>query len=231
MIPRPFFPGPLFGWAFYLVLVGLLAVAAYIDLRRLVIPKWLTLTALALGLLFNLVRGACLGAGDEGTGVWLFGLHGPVVGALDGLLYGLAGFGIGFGVFLLLWVLGTCGGGDVKLVAALGAWIGPTLTAPVLAGTVILVIVFSVLRLFWGASTRGFSATRRAYNLQEAPRTSKKQDGGHLNARRPRKRLMSYSLPVAVSVACVLLWVFRVELRLPVPGPAAAKTQARVQPW
>lgn len=227
-MPRPFFPGPLFGWAFYVVLVGLLAVAATIDLRRLVIPKWLTLTALALGLLFNAVRGACLG-GD--SGVWLFGPYGPVVGAIDGLLYGLSGFAIGFSVFVLLWVLGTCGGGDVKLIAALGAWIGPPLTAPVLAGTVILVIVFSVARLFWGATTRGFSATRRAYSVQEAPRPGKKTSG-RAAIKRPRRRLMSYSLPVAVSVACILLWVFRVELRLPVPPAAGAKAQqARVQPW
>src|SRR5438874_13835628 len=121
MMPHPFFPGLLFAWAFYLVLTALMGVAAYTDLRRMVIPKQLTLGALALGLVFNIVRGAWVGANGEGSGVWLLGANGPFAGALDGLLYAGAGFAIGFGLFVIMWILGTCGGGDVKLFAALGA--------------------------------------------------------------------------------------------------------------
>jgi prepilin peptidase CpaA len=214
-MPRPFFPDLLFAWAFYLVLVGLLAAAAYLDLRRLVIPKGLTLAALALGLLFNVVRGAWVGANGEGPGVWVLGPGGAALGALDGLLYALAGFALGFGLFLVMWLLNTCGGGDVKLFAALGAWVGPTLAVPVLLGTIVLVIVFAMLRLLWGALSRGVQPTMRAYSLKGAA-PAKKAD----EPRKPRRRLMAYSLPAALSAAIVLLWVFRVELHLAVPSPA-----------
>jgi Flp pilus assembly protein protease CpaA len=226
-MPHPFFPGLLFAWAFYLVLTALLGVAAYTDLRRMIIPKQLTLGALALGLVFNIVRGAWLGANGEENGVWLLGANGAFVGALDGLLYAVAGFAVGFGLFLLMWLLNTCGGGDVKLFAALGAWIGPVLSVPVLAGTIILVVVFSVARLAWGAFTRGFGRTAHVYSAREAART-RKQLGKDQAAAVRKPRLMTYSLPAAVSVAVILLWVFRTELHLPVPAPARPNPQLGV---
>src|SRR5262249_47055246 len=128
-----FFPNPVLAWAWYLALVGLLVVAAWTDQRRLVVPKWLTLSMLGLGLLANLVRGAWLGAAG-GTG-WFLG--GDVfMGLLDGLLFSLAGFGLGFAIFFVMWLMGVCGGGDVKLFAAVGAWVGPGVAVAVLAGTI-----------------------------------------------------------------------------------------------
>jgi Flp pilus assembly protein protease CpaA len=226
-MPHPFFPGLLFAWAFYLVLTGLMWVAAYTDLRRMIIPKQLTLGALALGLVFNIVRGAWVGANGEGSGVWLFGANGALLGALDGLLFACAGFAIGFALFLVMYLLNTCGGGDVKLFAALGAWIGPVLSVPVLAGTIVLVVLFSVARLTWGAMTRGFGRTAHVYSAREAAKT-RKQLGKDPKAAARKPRLMTYSLPAAVSVAVILLWVFRAELHLPVPVPARPNAQLGV---
>jgi prepilin peptidase CpaA len=227
---HPFFPlEPAFAWVYCVALVGLTAVASYTDLRRLTIPKVLTLSTLALGVVMNLVRGAGLGA--DGHTVWVLGAHGAAVGALDGLLFALAGFGTGFALFFVMWLLGTCGGGDLKLFAALGAWVGPSLAVLVLIGTLILVVVFSVARLAWSFVSRGYRSTARDYTLQEAARSGKragKQTAAE--ARRPRQRLMAYSLPVAVSTAVVLAWVFRGELRLAPPRgepPAAVQAAAR----
>jgi prepilin peptidase CpaA len=38
----------------------------------------------------------------------------------------VAGWGVGFAFFLPFFALGGMGAGDVKLLAALGAWLGPT---------------------------------------------------------------------------------------------------------
>src|SRR5438270_8400 len=76
-------------------------------------------------------------------------------GALDGLLFALAGFGLGFALFFVLWVLGACGGGDVKLFAALGAWVGPALAVGVLAGTVVVLAAAVAARAVWTLLTRG----------------------------------------------------------------------------
>src|SRR5206468_2315165 len=80
----PFFPNPEFGWVFFAALAGLLGAAAYADTRRLVIPKKISLTILGLGVLFNVVRGAWLGA--EGKPGWVFD-GGALAGAADGLLF------------------------------------------------------------------------------------------------------------------------------------------------
>jgi prepilin peptidase CpaA len=225
-MPHPFFPlEPAFAWVYCLALVGLTAAASYTDLRRLTIPKVLTLSTLALGILMNLVRGAGLGA--EGHAVWKLGANGAAVGALDGLLFALAGFATGFALFFVMWLLGTCGGGDLKLFAALGAWVGPTLAVLVLIGTLILVVVFAVARLAWSFVTRGYRPTARDYTLQGAAKSGKR---GAAEARRTRQRLMAYSLPVAVSTALVLAWVFRGELHLAPPhgqAPEATQTAAR----
>src|ERR1700722_15847864 len=94
-----FYPDPVFGWTFYAVLLGFLAVATYTDMGQLKIPKKLTLAMLAVGVVMNLVRGVWMGsvlehAGSDET-VWLFA-NTPAMGALDGLLCALAGFAASF---------------------------------------------------------------------------------------------------------------------------------------
>jgi hypothetical protein len=98
---------------------------------------------------------------------------------------------------------------------------------PVLAGTVILVIVFSIARLAWGAATRGLGRTTRVYGAKEAAKT-RQQMGQDPAAAARKPRLMTYSLPAAVSVAVILLWVFRAELHLPVAVPARPDAQLGV---
>ena len=82
-----------------LALVGL--VGAILDLRTRLLPDWLTLGAMAVGL----ALGGILG-GWDGLGSGFFGL-------LAGLL-----------VFWLLYSLGMIGGGDVLLMGAMGAFLG-----------------------------------------------------------------------------------------------------------
>src|SRR4051812_25069140 len=108
----PFFPNTAFAWLFCLALAAILAVAARIDFRLMVIPKWITLSLLGSGIAVSVVRGVWVGA--TGARVWLFDDSNWWLGGLDGLLFALAGSAAGFGMLFLLWVLGTCGGGDVK---------------------------------------------------------------------------------------------------------------------
>ncbi len=107
MYHRPFFPDEIFGWTFFGVLAALTVVAAVIDLRKMVVPKWLTIPTLVLGLVFNTARGAFLGY--EEMRVWALTPDGPFLGALDGFLFALVGFLCGFAMFFVMWVLGLCG--------------------------------------------------------------------------------------------------------------------------
>ena len=208
---QTFFPDPVFGWVFYLSLLGLLAVASYTDQRFQLIPKKLTLTLLGLGVVFNLVRGAWMGG--QGTQAWWLDGGSVWLGMLDGLLFSLAGFALGFVLFFVMWILGACGGGDVKLFAALGAWVGAYLALWVLAGTVVVVTLVAGFRLLTGFFGSGYRGVKQ-YTVRDG-RAS--EPGGR---KRPRRRLITYSLPLAVTTAAVLLWAMRVDLRLAAPRNA-----------
>lgn len=199
MLLATFFPNTTFGWTFYLVLVGLTFVAAVIDWRTMTVPKPLVLVVLVTGLLMNVVRGAWLGS--EGLPLAYLNWTGPAAGAVDGLLFALAGFATGFALFFVLWALGTCGGGDVKLFAALGTWLGPLWSIYMLVGTWCVVMVGYVLI--------GYLIHILRFG------------------RKPRKQQVTYSFPIALSVLVLLLWILRVDLGIAEWLPQIKKTSAQ----
>ncbi len=81
-----------------------LTVATVIDLRSQRIPNLLTFPTALTALAYHLL------------------IRGP-----QGLWFSLAGLGLGFGLMFAPFLLRVMGGGDVKLLAAVGAWIGPQL--------------------------------------------------------------------------------------------------------
>ena len=85
-----------------IVILIILAIAVGWDLKARKIPNALTIPAAAGGLIFHLTT----------TG-------------MPGLKSSALGLATGLGVLLVLYLLGGMGGGDVKLLAALGAWLGP----------------------------------------------------------------------------------------------------------
>jgi prepilin peptidase CpaA len=89
----------------HLPLLALLGIAAAIDLRARRIPNWLTLMLATTGLMQSLTPVA----------------NTPFLPALVGLF-------LGFTLTFLLFAVGALGGGDVKLLAGCGAWLGPIMT-------------------------------------------------------------------------------------------------------
>jgi prepilin peptidase CpaA len=81
--------------------IAVLAIAVYTDCRWRLIHNGLTLPAIGLGLLLQLA----------GQG-WA------------GLVGGLLGMAAGFGLMMIPFSFGQMGGGDVKLMAALGSLLG-----------------------------------------------------------------------------------------------------------
>jgi prepilin peptidase CpaA len=85
-----------------LIGLGLAALACVWDIRTRRIPQALTLGGAIAGVVFHLTIGG-----------WAAGLG------------SLAGWSLGLLIFLAPFALGGLGAGDVKLMAALGAWLGP----------------------------------------------------------------------------------------------------------
>ena len=110
--------------AWWPTLVVLITVT-FTDLRSRRIPNWVVLPFLLAGIVVSGWIDGWSGIGHSAAGM-----------ALGGLLFGV-----------LCW-MGGMGMGDVKLVAAVGAWIGPSqlLTALVLTG-----IAGGVMALGWAA--------------------------------------------------------------------------------
>lgn len=116
-------------------LVGLLLVAAAIDVRSMRIPNWLTMSGAALGL--------ALAAAVPWR--WL----GPVW-AVDGVLWSLGGLAAGMLLLLPFYACHLMGAGDVKLMAMVGAFLGfpqvlPAILAAFIAGGA-AAIVFALQR-------------------------------------------------------------------------------------
>lgn len=108
---------------------AVLAVATFTDVRSRRIPNWLVLPFLAAGLVVN---------------AWVQGWH--------GFAQSLAGFAVGALIFGLLFCLGGMGMGDVKLCAAIGAWVGPS---QLMIALVITGLAGGVMAIGW-AACRGF---------------------------------------------------------------------------
>jgi prepilin peptidase CpaA len=96
----------------YIAIVGVCVAATVTDLRTGRIPNKLTASAMLAGLVFWLIVGLVTGrglVGTEGT------INGTLTASFLGLLCGLIPFAI-------LVMLGGLGGGDMKLMGAIGAW-------------------------------------------------------------------------------------------------------------
>jgi prepilin peptidase CpaA len=161
------------------IALGVAATAADSATRR--IPNALTFGAAAVALAFS---AATAGA--------------------TGLAWSVAGWAVGVLLFLPLFVLRAMGGGDVKLLAAFGAWLGPSLVVWVaiygaIAGGA-LAIPWLLLRGRLGetlASTWSIIAYWRVAGLKPHPVATLEN---------PRSVRMPYALPVAVG-ALATLWL------------------------
>jgi len=103
--------------------VAVLAIATVTDLRSRRIPNWLVLPFMAAGI---------------GISVWLQAWHG-LAQSMEGLALGALLFGV------LAW-MGGMGMGDVKLCAAIGAWVGPS---QLIFALVITGLAGGVMALCW----------------------------------------------------------------------------------
>lgn len=85
----------------YITLIMIFAAAVY-DIRYGRIPNWMTFPAIVAGLTYH-----------------------TATAGVPGLMSSLAGTATGFSVFIVFYALGGMGAGDVKLMAAVGALLGP----------------------------------------------------------------------------------------------------------
>ena len=120
----------------------------------------------------------------------------------EGVLLGFGGFAVGFGLFFVLWMIGSVGGGDVKLLGALSVWLGAALTLKVVLASLIFVVIGTVGMIALGFGRRG-AAGINANDVQPAAVPAKDQPESI--RRRAQRRVMGFSAPVALATWSVLV--------------------------
>jgi prepilin peptidase CpaA len=165
------------------VVCGLAIVAAVCDVRTGRVPNVLTFGAAAAGLVMSVV------------------LPGP-----GGLSAGLLGCVVGLALFFPLFALGGMGAGDVKLLAAFGAWLGPVdvLWAAIWASLVGggLAVVVGAWRGYLSEAVRNLVTMAAIWHAGGASPTAGLTLG---ESRGPR---LAYAVPIGIG-AVLALWLGR----------------------
>jgi prepilin peptidase CpaA len=134
----------MFEWMMIAALTVVLVTAICTDIRFSRIPNWLTFSAMGF---------ACV------ISAWL--------GGMQGLAFSLAGLGAGLGLFIMLYISGSIGAGDVKLMAAVGALVGPS--GALISGALAILVgglyAVGAMCYQWGFMT---TARKLAYAAQAA---------------------------------------------------------------
>ncbi|MNW52088.1 hypothetical protein D3C74_295950 [compost metagenome] len=77
------------------------------------------------------------------------------------MIFALKGAGAGFGLMLLMHIVGAVGGGDVKLFAGIGAWTGVWLTLSIMMYSILAAGCLGFIVLLWRREM--FSRIRRLF--------------------------------------------------------------------
>ena len=168
----------------YAPLIALLFVAAAEDIRARRVPNWIS-----LGLLISGLGLSCTSWG-----------HITVSQALGGLA-------VGFGIALVLHLLGAIGAGDVKLLAGVGVWVGPIAVLLSFAGAAIvgmfLAIAISIRNgrlkdVVRGGVLLGASITGGTHGFGTRPALSADREIA-------RRRSLPFAVAIAIATVSVLV--------------------------
>ena len=160
--------------------VAYTSAALWTDLRSGKLPNVLTVSSFLAALIFHVASGA---AADGWSG------------AGRQLLFSLAGFGAGFGILFVLWLIGGGGGGDVKFMGALGAWLGAKQVLAVFLVSGVLLILLAGAVLAKEFIRLGAGRAKERYLTPAAGKTEKQKQ---------RRGLVRFGLPATLATWLVL---------------------------
>ena len=178
-----------FGLLMCAPLFGLLAWAAVSDCASRRIPNWLTYTLILSGMVHGMTGHGAVGVG----------------GSLLGML-------LGFALTFVFFAVGAMGGGDVKLLTGVGAWLGPW---GVLLVFVIEAVVGMVQAVLQAAAQKRLGVVLRNSAVVAGSMVSGNGDPGLATlpeagvaaggpAERAMKQVLPYSVPVLIATAAVV---------------------------
>jgi len=149
-------------------------IAGWTDWRTRRIPNWLTVPALVLGIAANSLALGWYGAKEA-----------------------LLGVGLGLGLLLPFVLIRSLGGGDWKLVGALGAFLGPPRLIAVLVATILVAGAMALVLVVW---KRRVGQTLRNVGRMLAAMFTLHLPGPEVSLDNPESLKVPFGVAVAVAV-------------------------------
>ena len=156
------------------------------------------------------------------TDIWKFKVYNALTLPLlvSGLLYhafraeladSLLGVLFGFASLIVLYIIGGMGAGDVKLMAAVGAWLGMPLTFYVFIASSLAAGVYSIGLVVWTGQVGETAVNLQILWLRLASvgRYLGSDDKVESEVRRSdrRKRIIPFAAMVAIGLVATLIWI------------------------
>jgi prepilin peptidase CpaA len=157
--------------------------AAVIDGLKLKVPNWLT---------FHFVLG--------GWAFWTWYSGGI------GLVRSLEGAGLGLVLLLPLYAIGGMGAGDVKLLAGVGAWIGPILTLGAFVASAVVGGVMAVVMVAWTGQYARHWAMFQTIGTEILSIRNPAKLAEIAAGRKPTMLLLPYGIPIAIGSIGYFVW-------------------------
>lgn len=166
------------------VVAIVMAEAAIIDGRQLRVPNWLTYHFALGGLAYA---------------AW--------AGGWGGLAWSAVGLAAGLGLLLPLYAIGGMGAGDVKLLAGVGAWVGPWLVFGAFAtsafvGAAMALVMVARSGAFARHRDQFFAIGQEILTVRDPVLLAETAA-----ARKPTMMLLPYGIPLAIGSIGYLAWL------------------------
>ena len=163
---------------------AVLVEAALIDGWKLKVPNWLT---------FHMVIGGLAFA--------------TYTGGSAGLLWAFAGAVVGLALLLPLHMIGGMGAGDVKLMAGIGAWMGPSLTLGAFVVSVLAGGLMAIAMVVWSGQFSKHLVQFQAIGHEILTVRNPEKLSATAAARKPTMMLLPYGIPIAVGSIAYFAWI------------------------
>ena len=174
----------------YWVVTAFVIVAAYIDGKELRVPNKITYPMIVAGWIYSMIS---------------YGLAGD--GWYVGLLWSLAGTAVGLATLLPAYSIGGMGAGDVKMMAAVGAWVycWTTLYAFFVSAVVGAILAIAMI-VISGDAKKHFN--QFVYILNEILTVRNPETLSEIAAeRKSSMRLLPYGIPLAIGTVTYFAWM------------------------
>lgn len=149
--------------------------AAWIDGRQLRVPNWMTYPMILAGLVYN---------------SYAFGFSGAQM-AFIGMIVGLL-------TLLPLYAVGGMGAGDVKMMAAIGAWLGAVVTWYAFCVSVIVGALMAIAMVMWKRSWEKHTVNFMIILNEWMSIRDPNKLAAIAKERKPSMLLLPYGIPICI---------------------------------